>query len=290
MPDAANERTQLVQSRTQSGRIFGPLAPHLLKRPAGQVDSAAMPTMSDRSPGGSSHHVAGAERLRPLTVLRFLRRVAIALVASLLILPVGFASLAAASTLRSNGNPGSGIRESTANAYLTETEEEEAEEAEEDEAEELEEAEEIEEAEEGEAEAAEEEAEEEEAEEAAYRRHHAKNGARLSTDHSTSGSHSVTVSSLTLTATSKGALAHGTPTASKVSFSFALTSKSTVHFTLARSVGGAHWQTVSSVSVAANRGTDHEHLYGDGKLASGQYRLTLAPSSGHATQLTFAVK
>ncbi|MHB1998579.1 MAG: hypothetical protein ACYCSI_00105 [Solirubrobacteraceae bacterium] len=272
-----------------------------------------MPTISHRCPGGStpqiSHRCPGGStprrreaerRFAALAVARLLRRVGVALAALLLILPVGFESLASAST-PSHGAAGTsaGLTPAPVDGYLTEAEEEEAEAEEaEDEAEELEEAEGTEEAEEGEAEAAEEgEGAEEQGEEegAAASRHRRDRSAAPSSQHAahetqpSSGAHA-TVSALALTQMSKSALSHGAAGAGRVSFSFGLSTKAKVQLTLAHSVGRSHWATVSSASVEASKGTDHAHLEGGRRLTTGQYRLTLTPSGGHAKQLTFAIK
>jgi hypothetical protein len=237
------------------------------------------------------------------SVLRLIRRISITLLALLLFAPLGSITLAAASG-SSHGRGGGGavldaLSSDTSSTSEEEEEEEESEaefEVEEGNEEPQSEAAEEEELEEEEAQEQEEEEEEEE-NEAEGAAGHVRHGSRGhgGSGNATAGEHAggaVKASKLTLTSGAKVAIAHGSPSPSVVAFQFALSSAAKVHFTLSRELSskGGHWQTLSSASASAARGSNHDRLSGTSKLAAGQYRLTLTPAGGHAQQLTFAVR
>lgn len=229
---------------------------------------------------------AGAMPTSRASLSSLLKRVFLTLAAVLLLAPLGTVTLAAASPSapKSGSGPRSALNDSTNTTVTEEEEEAEAEETEEGT-----------EAEATEAEAAELEEEEAEAEEegeeaSSGTRSHAKADARHGAGGQTGSA--AKVSRLALTAATRGALAHSRPAASNVGVSFALSSRAEVHFVLARqSAGGrSRWQTTSSASIAATRGSNEDHLHGAGKLSAGHYRLTLTPSGGHSQQVTFEVR
>lgn len=101
------------------------------------------------------------------------------------------------------------------------------------------------------------------------------------------------VSAPTLTRTATAALSHGRPRVSRVAFAFTLNVAARVRVTLAKRVTahhGAHWQTLpDSRTITATAGRDQAHLSAHDTLASGRYRLTLAPALGVSISLVFRV-
>lgn len=220
--------------------------------------------------------------ISPRSASKLLARVLVALTVMLLT-PLGAVAAVAAKptdsasapdVLKPEEAPEAHTSSSASSAGETvEAEEEETEaEEEQEEEEELEEAEEAEEEYEAEAEA--------EARASAGRGH----------GHTGSGVH---VSKLALTHSAKSALQHGHPSESKVSFTFALSAKSNVRFQLAREVHHgvvSTWRQMGAISLTANRGSDKGHLYGEGRLSAGEYKLTLTLAGGRPATLQFVVR
>jgi hypothetical protein len=226
---------------------------------------------------------AAVMQISPRSARKLVARTLIVLAAMLLLAPLGIASAVAAAAKPAISITVPNVlkpeEEPAATAAEAGEEEAEGEEEEETEAEEeLEELEELEEAEEAEEEY---EAEAEAEARAAAGRSHSKGGG------------AVHISKLALTHSAKSLLEHGHPSASKVSFTFTLSAKSNVRFQLERELHHgvvSSWHPMSSISLTANRGADKGHLYDEGKLSTGEYRLTLTPAGGHASTLQFEVK
>jgi hypothetical protein len=101
-----------------------------------------------------------------------------------------------------------------------------------------------------------------------------------------SGANSVVLSHLRLTAKAVSALAHQTPSASAVGFSFTLSAPATVRVTLVKQSSGAthkHWITLpDSLNLPLARGHASRSLHGHNRLSPGRYRLTVKPADGHS--------
>jgi hypothetical protein len=112
---------------------------------------------------------------------------------------------------------------------------------------------------------------------------------------STTGSAAVVpmLSALSLTRSAIVALNNRRPKASRVRFAFTISAAARVRVTLAklvRSHGHARWQVLpSSLTIAATRGRNDNHLGGHNSLAPGRYRLMLTPVHGAARSLTFQI-
>ena len=101
------------------------------------------------------------------------------------------------------------------------------------------------------------------------------------------------LSALSLTRSAIVALNHRRPKASQVRFAFTISAAARVRVTLAKLVrihGHARWQVLpSSLTIAATRGRNDNHLGGHNSLAPGRYRLMLTPVHGAARSLTFQI-
>ncbi len=102
------------------------------------------------------------------------------------------------------------------------------------------------------------------------------------------------VSALGLTPPAVAALSEGRPSASKIGFSFTLSTAARVRVTLARRVrshGRTRWVTQGHPrTIAASAGRNAKRLTGRLRLAPGLYRLTIAPVSGRARSIVFRVR
>jgi hypothetical protein len=100
-------------------------------------------------------------------------------------------------------------------------------------------------------------------------------------------------SKLALTLNAIIALNRSRPRASQVGFSFTLNAASHLRVTLAKRVrihGQLRWQMLrDSITIAAASGRNSHHLNGRNVLASGVYRLTLAPVRGAARSIAFQI-
>lgn len=102
------------------------------------------------------------------------------------------------------------------------------------------------------------------------------------------------IGSLRLTARARAATAHRRARLSQIAFTFKLNVAARVRVTvteLVRSHGRSRWRTVSApLAFLARSGTHSRALSGRRTLASGRYRLTLAPAGGGARSLPFSVR
>jgi hypothetical protein len=108
------------------------------------------------------------------------------------------------------------------------------------------------------------------------------------------GQSAVRLSALTLTARASAVIARGLPTLSQVAFAFTLSAPARVRITLSRQVrlhGHLRWGSVpGEFTLAAATGRDRAHLHGQGTLAPGRYRLTLALARGSARSIVFVLR
>ena len=88
-------------------------------------------------------------------------------------------------------------------------------------------------------------------------------------------------------------LSSGRPAVSRVAVTFTLRSRGTVLLSLAKRIlsrGRAHWQVLrDSLSITRDSGRSSAHLHASGRLAPGDYRLTVSPRHGSARSLVFEV-
>jgi len=107
------------------------------------------------------------------------------------------------------------------------------------------------------------------------------------------GTPTIDLTAFALTPTALLALNRARPKASSVRFAFTLSAAARVRATLAKLVrvhGHNRWVPVPGVlTFSAVKGHNQQHLTSSGGLASGRYRLTLAPQGGAARTLTFQV-
>jgi hypothetical protein len=103
----------------------------------------------------------------------------------------------------------------------------------------------------------------------------------------------VRISSLALTANARAALHLGSLRTTQLGFAFSISRAVNVRVTLAVRTGAgrhAHWRALrGSLSFAAVKGLNRRRLHGAGKLTSGQYRLTFAPTGGTSRSISFRV-
>jgi hypothetical protein len=102
------------------------------------------------------------------------------------------------------------------------------------------------------------------------------------------------LSGLRLARASAAALAHHAVPASKIRFTFSLSTAAKVHVTLARAVsqkGRVHWRGMAdSLTLAAPGGRNRGRLRAANMLVAGRYRLTLRASRGGSRSIIIHVK
>jgi hypothetical protein len=102
-----------------------------------------------------------------------------------------------------------------------------------------------------------------------------------------------TLSALSLTHRAVLALNHRRPKMSKLAFSFTLSTPARVRVTISRRVrvhGHLLWKAVSKpFTIVASGGSQSHSLSGRGTLASGRYRLMLAPARGAPKSIVFQI-
>jgi hypothetical protein len=113
------------------------------------------------------------------------------------------------------------------------------------------------------------------------------------TTSSISGRPTIKLSAFALTPTALLALNRARPKVSSVGFAFVLSAAARVRATLAKLVrvhGHSRWVSVpGALTFSAAKGRNQRHLTSSDRLASGRYRLTLAPQHGSARSITFRV-
>jgi hypothetical protein len=103
----------------------------------------------------------------------------------------------------------------------------------------------------------------------------------------------IKLTAFALTPTALLALNRARPKVSSVRFAFVLSAAARVRATLAKLVrvhGHSRWVSVpGALTFSAAKGRNQRHLTSSDRLASGRYRLTLAPQHGSARSITFRV-
>jgi hypothetical protein len=101
------------------------------------------------------------------------------------------------------------------------------------------------------------------------------------------------MSDLALTHDAVLALSGRRPAISTVAFSFTLSERARVHFTLSKRVTSndrGRWQLLGdSTTLTAPEGRDHDHLTTRGRLGPGLYLLSATPAAGTARSITLRV-
>jgi hypothetical protein len=103
----------------------------------------------------------------------------------------------------------------------------------------------------------------------------------------------IKLSALALTPNALLSLSRIRPKILAVGFAFTLSADARVHATLTKRVrvhGHTRWVTLAgSLTIAAIKGRNRQHLNNHDALSPGRYRLTLTPQSGAARSIVFQI-